>query len=128
MIRRRMVVAVLAAVWVCACLPAAARNPRDDYALIFVTVFGPDNHAVQGVRVKVRRADKKKAQWEQYSDSHGEAGFRVPVGTTDYLVWADLKDRQLAEKTAVKVHVEGNERQDAFLHLTEVQIKSMLKK
>jgi uncharacterized protein with GYD domain len=127
-VRRRTVLPVLAATLLALCLPASARDPKADYALIFITVFGPDDRAVAGVRVKVRRADKKKAQWEQYSDRRGEIGFRVPVGAADYLVWADLKDRQLAEKTVVKVHIDGNERQDAFLHLTEDQVRSILKR
>ena len=128
MIRRRSVAAALTAALLCACLPLHARDPKADYALIFVTVFGPDDRALSGIKVKLRLADKKKAQWEQVSDRRGEIGFRVPVGAADYLVWADLKDRQLSEKTAVKVHIVGNERQDAFLHLTQEQLKSMLKK
>jgi hypothetical protein len=126
-VKRCAVLLALATALLAVCPPAAARDPKADYALIFITVFGPDDRAVAGVRVKVRRTDKKKAQWEQYSDRRGEIGFRVPVGAADYLVWADLRDRQLSEKTVVKVHIEGNERQDAFLHLTEEQVRSILK-
>ena len=31
------------------------------YGLIFITVWGPDNRPVYGVKIKVRRADQKKA-------------------------------------------------------------------
>ncbi len=44
-----------------------------------------------GVKVKIRRADQKKAHWELYSDHNGEFAQRVPAGQADYLVWADLK-------------------------------------
>ena len=71
--------------------PAEQKKPEKPYALIFGTVWGPDNHPVSGVRVKIRPADAKKPRWELYSDRNGEFAQRVPVGKADYVVWADLK-------------------------------------
>jgi hypothetical protein len=99
-------------------------KPTDQYALIFGTVWGPDDHPVYGVTVKIRRARDKKAKWELTSDHVGEFAQRVPAGKTDYEVWADLKGVKtksgeklhLAQK--VEVHVEYDERVDIGLHLT----------
>jgi len=107
--------------------PALASDklkPTDPYALIFGTVWGPDNHPVYGIRVRIRRLPDKKAKWELYSDHAGEFAQRVAAGKADYVVWADLKgvktkDGQplhLAEQ--VDVHVEYDERVDIGLHLT----------
>ena len=93
------------------------------YALIFGTVWGPDDYPVYGVKVKIRRADQKKPRWELYSDHNGEFAQRVPVGKADYVVWADLKDfkspdgRPLQLVSEVNVHIENDERADIGLHL-----------
>jgi hypothetical protein len=103
-------------------LPAYAGSPadqKDDYALIFGTVWGPDNRPVYGIPVKIRRADQKKARWEAVSDHHGEFAQRVPTGKADYIIWADIKVPKGKEKPQVTVHIENNERVDAGLHLTE---------
>jgi hypothetical protein len=105
----------------------AARDQKHDkpYALIFGTVWGPDNHPLYGVKVKIRRADQKKAHWELYSDHHGEFAQRVPSGPSDYLVWAELKGykstvgKELHQDGEVKVHVESDEREDIGLHLKQ---------
>jgi hypothetical protein len=97
------------------------------YALIFGTVWGPDDHPVYGVTVKIRRAtDKpKKVRWELYSDHHGEFAQRVPAGEADYILWADLKGVKTADGKPlhllkeVTVHVYNDEREDTGLHLTE---------
>jgi hypothetical protein len=105
---------------------AAAEGKRDKpkpYALIFGTVWAPDNRPLYGVKVKIRRADQKKAHWELYSDHNGELAQRLPAGRADYLVWADLKGykfpdgKQLHAGEEVKVHIEGDERVDIGLHL-----------
>ena len=103
---------------------AAAQNKHQaPYALIFGTVWGPDNRPVYGVRVKIRRADQKKAKWELYSNHTGEFAQRVPEGPADYLVWADLKGFkslngiQLQPGDEVKVHIDNVERADIGLHL-----------
>ncbi len=92
------------------------------YAVIFGTVWGPDDHPVYGVKVKIRRKSEKKARWELYSDHNGEFAQRVPAGTQDYVIWADLKG--LKSKNGdpvhgdeVAVHVDGDERVDTGLHL-----------
>jgi hypothetical protein len=92
---------------------------KDPYAIIFGTVVGPDSRPVQGVPVKIRLAEKKKARWEHVSDRRGEFARRVPPGPADYIVWLDLKDKQAAEKTVVKIHIVKEEQQDIILHLTE---------
>jgi hypothetical protein len=105
---------------------AAAResNKKRPYALIFGTVWDPDGHGLYGVKVKVRRADQKKAHWELYSDHRGEFALRVPAGKADYVIWADTKDyklpsgRRLQPGTGVNVHIDNDERSDIGLHLT----------
>jgi hypothetical protein len=99
-------------------------KPTDPYALIFGTVWGPDNHPIYGVKVNIRRAGHKKPKWQLTSDHVGEFAQRVPAGKADYEVWADLKGIKtkdgdklhLAQKVAV--HVEYDERVDIGLHLT----------
>ncbi len=88
-----------------------------DYALIFVTVFGPDGRTRYGVPLKVRRVDKKKPTWEGYSDHAGEFAARVPVGAADYLVWADIKLPKGQPRPEGKVHIENDERADISLHV-----------
>jgi hypothetical protein len=100
-----------------------AENKREKpYAVIFGTVWGPDDHPLYGVRIKIRREDEKKARWELYSDHNGEFAQHVPAGKRDYVIWADLK-RHKSEKSnqlqgeEVKVHVDADERVDTGLHL-----------
>jgi hypothetical protein len=104
---------------------AIPQRPDKPYALIFGTVWGPDDRPLFGVKVKIRRADQKKAHWELYSDHYGEFAQRVPPGPADYLVWADLKGyksasgKELHQDGEVKVHVDNDERQDLGLHLKQ---------
>lgn len=104
-------------------LSHAGQDPRKPYALIFGTVWGPNDRPVYGVRVKIRRADQKKAKWELYSNHQGEFAQRLPAGKADYIVWADLKGfksmsgKELSPGEQVTVHVEADERQDIGLHL-----------
>jgi hypothetical protein len=97
-------------------------GPKQPYALIFGTVFGPDARPVPGVKVKILRAAEKKPV-EVVSDARGEFAHRFPAGAADYTIWADLKDKQAAQKTEVKVHVDNDERQDVTLHLTNQSSK-----
>jgi hypothetical protein len=93
------------------------------YALIFGTVWGPDNRPVYGVRVLIRRSDKKKPQWELISNHKGEFAQRVPAGKADYIIWADLKGYKsldggkLSPGDEATVHVDYEERVDTGLHL-----------
>ena len=106
--------------------PAAAKQPKPkkDYAVIVGTVWGPDDRPVYGVKVKIRRAQDKKAKWELYSDHHGEFAQRFPVGKADYIVTADLKGFQPSDGKPlhlvqdVPVHIDNDERVDISLHLT----------
>ena len=109
---------------------SAADKPKP-YALIFGTVFGPDGHSVYGVKVRIRRADQKRAHWETYSDHAGEFAQRVPPGPGDYLIRGEAEYApvgedgrpQLSKKVRLKgetrVHVGSEERLDISLHLTE---------
>ncbi|MGC2246898.1 MAG: hypothetical protein WA609_09870 [Terriglobales bacterium] len=126
MLVRAVPVAMLAAALLS---PAMARRADPakgkDYALIFGTVFDTEGHQLYDVKVKIRRAsDKdKKARWELYSNHTGEFAQRVPPGPADYVVWADVKGykltdgRRLRPGEEVKVHIDGDERQDMSLHL-----------
>jgi hypothetical protein len=104
--------------------PAPVRQkPDEPYALIFGTVWGPDDHPLYGVKVKIRRVDQKKPHWELMSDHNGEFALRVHPGPADYLVSADLKSykslsgKELHQDGEVKVHIENDERQELGLHL-----------
>jgi hypothetical protein len=119
-----LLVAVLLGPTVCP-LPSAAQKEKP-YALIFGTVWGPDNLPIYGVHVRIRRStDKpKKVRWDQYSDHHGEFAQRVPAGEADYILSADLKGVKLTDGTQlrlpeeVKVHIFNEEREDTGLHLS----------
>lgn len=106
------------------CATARDSAKEKPYALIFGTVWGPENQVLYGVKVKIRRADQKKAKWELYSDHRGEFAQRVPAGKADYVVWADPKGYKLADGkalrpgTEVTVHIDNDERSDIGLHLT----------
>lgn len=109
---------ILIALLLLSTLSAAKEKKKlTDYALIFGTVFDARQHPVAGVKIKIRRADQKKAKWELVSDHRGEFAQRVPAGTADYVIRPDLKDKQAAENAEVKVHIEKDERQDIALHL-----------
>jgi hypothetical protein len=92
------------------------------YALIFGTVWGPDDHPVYAAKIRIRRENEKKARWEVLSDHNGEFAQRVPAGKQDYVIWADTKglkskNGNQLQGDEVKVHVDGDERVDTGLHL-----------
>ena len=99
------------------------KSPPPNYALIFGTVWGPDDRPVYGVEVKIRVAGEKKARWEAHSNHLGEFEQRVPVGKQDYVLWADLKGyknptyKHLQPGPEVAVHIERDERVDTGVHL-----------
>lgn len=109
-----------------ALLAAPAPKGKNNYAVIAGTVWGPDDHPVYGVKVRIRRAQDKanKIRWEVYSDHMGEFAQRVPTGETDYILTADLKGlkttdgRPLRLVKDVTVHIYNDEREDTGLHLT----------
>jgi hypothetical protein len=102
--------------------PSGPEKPKP-YALVFGTVWDPNGHPVYGVKVKIRRADAKRAHWELYSNHSGEFAQRLPAEKADYVVWADVKDYKLPSGKKVKpgpevtVHIESDERSDIGLHL-----------
>ena len=106
-----------------ATLQGRERPELKDYALIFGTVWGPDDRPVAGVKVKIRKLGEKKPRWEVYSNRRGEFEQRLPVGKQDYVIWADLKGykspghKRLQPGPEVTVHIERNERADTGLHL-----------
>ena len=100
-----------------------ATPPREDphkpYALLFGTVYAPDDRPAFGIPIKIRRAAEKKARWELYSDHHGEFAQRLPAGAADYVVWAEVKGPKDQPRPEVKVHIENDERVDISLHLLQ---------
>ena len=98
---------------------AQSANSKNDYALIYGTVWGADNRPVAGVPVTIRRVTGKKAKWELVSDSRGEFAQRVPAGGQDYLVQADIKVGKGQPKPEITVHIDDNERKDISLHLNK---------
>lgn len=104
---------------------AGQRLTAKNSAVIFGTVWGPDDRPVYGVTVKIRRArDKDKhARWEVHSNHLGEFEQLVPAGKETYVLWADTKrlkradGKQVQPGPPVTVEIEGNERVDTGLHL-----------
>jgi hypothetical protein len=90
-----------------------------DYALIFGTVWGPNDRPVGGVPIKIRRATDKKPKWELVSDNNGEFAQRVPAGTMDYIIQADIKTPKGQPKPEITVQISDNERRNVGLHLPE---------
>jgi hypothetical protein len=96
------------------------------YAVIFGTVWGPDDRPIYGVTVHIRlSSDKpKKVRWQVFSDHHGEFAQRVPAGEADYILAADLKHAKFADGKPLRlpkdvtVHIYNDEREDTGLHLT----------
>ena len=95
---------------------------KQDYALIFGTVWGPDSQPVPGVPIRIRRASEKKFRWELTSNHRGEFAQRVPVGAQDYVIQADTKTPKGTPKAEITVHIDDNERQDVGLRLTAQQL------
>jgi hypothetical protein len=90
-----------------------------DYALIYGTVWGPDDRAIGGIPVKIQRVGDKKPKWELVSDQRGEFAQRVPPGQNDYIVIADIKLPKGTPKPQTKAHIDNNERVDISLHLPQ---------
>ena len=103
---------------------ASERSQEKPYALIFGTVWDPDNHPIYGVKVKIRRTDVKKGHWEVYTNHTGEFAQRVPAGKADYAVTADVKGfklpsgKRLQPGQEVTVHIENDERADVGVRLS----------
>jgi hypothetical protein len=104
-------------------LLARDRPKPERHALIFGTVWGPDNRALAGIEVKIRRSDQKKAHWDVHSNARGEFEIAVPAGRADYVIWAVTShyklsgNKHLQRSPEVTVHIENDERADTGLHL-----------
>lgn len=101
------------------------------YALIFGTAYGPDDRPLYGVKITVRRREKKHPNWALISDHRGEFAQRVPPGPGDYTIQGEAEyapagedgrpqlSRKMKLKGEIRVHVDNEERRDISLHLTE---------
>jgi hypothetical protein len=101
------------------------------YALIFGTAYGPDDRPLYGVKITIRRQEKKHPNWALISDHRGEFAQRVPPGPGDYTIHGEAEyaptgedgEPQLSRKMKLKgearVHVDNEERRDISVHLTE---------
>ena len=98
---------------------SSQKAAKSDYALIYGTVWGPDDHTVAGVPISIRRASDKKPKWQLVSDRRGEFAQRVPVGNQDYIVQADIKVPKGEPKPEVTVHIDDDERKDIGIHLSK---------
>ena len=119
---RRFTAGLLAIfVMVAASSPSARADSKshahDPYALLFGTVFGPNDRPLYGVKVRIRRADQKRPKWELVSNHEGEFAQRVPAGKADYIVSVDAKIPKGQPKPELTVHVDNDERKDFVLHL-----------
>ena len=103
-------------------------DPKKHFAIIGGTAYGPDEHALYGVKVVVHSAGKKHPSWEMISDHQGEFAVRVPPGPGDYVLegqadYAPIEDGKLQKdrkkhlQAATTVHIDFEERQDIGLHL-----------
>lgn len=107
----------------CIQLEARDRPKPKNSALIFGTVWSPDDLPVPGIKVKIRKASEKKARWELYSNRRGEFEQLVPAGPGDYVVWVETKGyklpngKRLPLSPEVTVHVNNDERVDTGVHL-----------
>ena len=72
----------------------SSQSAQKDYALIYGTVWGPDDRPVAGIPVSIRRSGDKKPKWQLTSDNRGEFAQRVPAGEDDYIVEADDQNAQ----------------------------------
>ena len=77
-----------------------------------------------GVPIKIRRSSDKKAKWELVSDSRGEFAQRVPAGSQDYIVEADIKAPKGQPKPQTTAHIDNDERTDISIHLTKEMLSS----
>ncbi len=102
-----------------------ARQPPapTNSAVIFGTVWGPDDRPVYGVTVKIRRARDKRARWVIHSNHLGEFEQLVPAGKETYVIWADTRGfktpqgKHLQPGEAVTVEIEDKERVNTGVHL-----------
>ncbi len=127
MIINRVAAGALALVVLLSAAAAGDEHKKPEpYALLYGTIYTPDNHLLYGAHIRIRRSDQKKPKWETCSDREGEFAQRVPPGKADYIVSADGRDcnghkyeGKNFKPAETTVHVENDERVDFSLHLTE---------
>ena len=120
--RQVLVLAAMLIAVVAASAQDSAKDKPKPYALLFGTMWGANNRPLPGVMIHIRRVQDKKARWTLVSNNEGEFAQRVPTGTQDYVVWADIKHikgAKPAKPVEATVHVENDERVDFGLHLRE---------
>ena len=96
-----------------------AADAKKNYALIYGTVWGAEDHPVAGVPITIRRASDKKPKWELVSDKRGEFAQRVPVGKQDYIIQANIKTPRGQPKPEITVHIDDDERKDVGIRLSK---------
>jgi hypothetical protein len=103
------------------------KDLKKHYGLIFGTAYGPDDRGVYGAKIEIHPAGKKHPSWELFSDHRGEFAQRVPPGPADYVITGEVEytpvvngatQKKKKLKAEVKVHIEGEERQDVSLHFS----------
>ncbi len=67
-----------------------AKHSHANDLLIRGTVFNEHGLSLQGVRLRIQRADAKKPHWETATNFRGEFAVRVPQGA-DYQIAAEIK-------------------------------------
>lgn len=73
------------------------RSHAHDF-LIRGTVFTPQGLSFPGVRVRVRKVEKKKFKWNTYTNSRGEFAVRVPQGAEYEIVVHEKKFVEMTRK------------------------------
>jgi hypothetical protein len=99
--------------------PQSSHVAAKSYALIYGTVWGPDDHPVGGIPIKIHGSSSKKLKWDLVSDRNGEFAQRVPAGAQDYVIQADIKTPKGQPKPEITVHIDDDERKDVSIHLTK---------
>jgi hypothetical protein len=99
------------------------------YGLIFGTAYGPDDHPLYGVKVRIHPLGTKHPEWVVLSDHRGEFAQRVPSGPGDYVIAGEVelaivdsaghRQKRQKLKAETKVHFLAEERQDVSLHLKQ---------
>ena len=97
----------------------AAPDARKNYALIYGTVWDASGRSVAGVPITIRRISDKQLKWELVSDARGEFAQRVPVGSQDYIIQANIKTPKGQPKPEITVHIDDDERKDVSIRLSK---------
>jgi hypothetical protein len=91
-----------------------SKHSHADDLVIRGTVFNERGLALQGVKLRIRRSDQKKARWETNTNSRGEFAVRVPKGP-DYEIAAESKG--FARQSQA---INGQSEESVVLHMQPV--------